>query len=168
MSSIAVSLEVKAEMAKFGNEAAVASVGLGNSGGVGVQSATEGIQDLTFVGGRIRKARTAVGMSVRELARRIDVSPSHVSQVERGLAKFSVSALYRAVSALEIQFEDLFVSEPQAGDGISVVREASPQVYKQTALDDFGVVVRAGQRREIELRPGCRGGTLGPTHGIGL
>ena len=50
-------------------------------------------------------------MSVRELARRIDVSASHVSQVERGLASFSVRALYNVVSVLGITMDSLFEEE---------------------------------------------------------
>ena len=40
--------------------------------------------EWTIVGERIRIARESSGISVRELARRIGVSPSHVSNVERG------------------------------------------------------------------------------------
>ena len=57
--------------------------------------------EWTIVGERIRIARESSGISVRELARRIGVSPSHVSNVERGLASFSVRALYSVVSHLD-------------------------------------------------------------------
>ena len=51
-------------------------------------------------GENIRIAREAAGISVRELSRRIEVSASHVSQVERGLASFSVPTLYRVAQEL--------------------------------------------------------------------
>ena len=60
------------------------------------------------VGERIRLARESAGISVRELSRRIDVSASHVSQVERGLASFSVRALYSVVNILGISMDSLF------------------------------------------------------------
>jgi transcriptional regulator with XRE-family HTH domain len=60
------------------------------------------------IGARIRAAREAGGMSVRELGRRIGVSPSHISQVERGLGSFSVSALYSVASQLQISLDSLF------------------------------------------------------------
>ena len=64
--------------------------------------------EWTIVGERIRIARESSGISVRELARRIGVSPSHVSNVERGLASFSVRALYSVVSHLDISMDSLF------------------------------------------------------------
>ena len=42
------------------------------------------------VGERIRELRAGAGLTVRELARRIGVSASHVSQVERGIGQVQV------------------------------------------------------------------------------
>src|SRR5262249_15959735 len=46
------------------------------------------------IGDRLRTARTARHLSLRALAERLGVSPSLISQVERGLAKPSVNTLY--------------------------------------------------------------------------
>ncbi len=108
------------------------------------------------VGGRIREARTSAGISVRELARRIDVSPSHVSQVERGLAAFSVRALYNVVSELGIQMDSLFDGVPEAGVETLPVEQSRRPLDEQTALDTSGVVLRATQRPTIKLKSGPR------------
>ena len=68
------------------------------------------------IGSRIREARTEAHISVRELARRMNVSPSHVSQAERGLASFSVRALYNVASVLDISIDSLF-DDPTAPGG---------------------------------------------------
>jgi len=65
-------------------------------------------REWAVVGDRIRVAREAAGITVRELARRVDVSASHVSQVERGLASFSVRSLYNVVSILGVSMDSLF------------------------------------------------------------
>lgn len=108
------------------------------------------------VGGRIREARTAAGLSVRELARRIEVSPSHVSQVERGLAAFSVRALYNVVSELGIQMDSLFDGVPEAGAKTLPAEQPHRVLDEQTALDTSGVVLRATQRPTIKLKAGPR------------
>jgi transcriptional regulator with XRE-family HTH domain len=52
------------------------------------------------MGTQIRKVRTAQGMTLRELARRINVTPSFVSQLERNKVNASVGTLYNLVNAL--------------------------------------------------------------------
>lgn len=72
----------------------------------------------TGLGAAVRAAREARGLTLRELARRIDVSPSFVSQVEHGKANPSVGTLYALVSALGTTLDDLI------GDGAD--REVHP------------------------------------------
>ncbi len=105
-------------------------------------------EDWTDIGGRIREARVAAGVSVRELARRLSVSPSHISQVERGLGSFSVSALYSVASQLAISLDSLFETPPRTADRL--VRERPP-----TALDGT-MVLRAADRPAIKLKSGPR------------
>jgi len=107
------------------------------------------------VGERIRLAREAAGISVRELARRIDVSASHVSQVERGLASFSVRALYSVVNILGISMDSLFeesvleVSSPSLHDEVIATSQDGP-------LDGAGIVLRRGSRPAMQLQSGPR------------
>lgn len=115
-----------------------------------------GDSEWIVVGGRLREARSNAGISVRELARRIDVSPSHVSQVERGLAAFSVRALYNVVNELGIPMDSLFDGVPQAGESSSSPQEPSQPLDEQTPLDTSGVVLRAAQRPTIKLKSGPR------------
>lgn len=120
------------------------------------QPSPDGDHEWIVVGGRIREARTTAGISVRELARRIDVSPSHVSQVERGLAAFSVRALYNVVSELGIQMDSLFDDAPKAGVETLPVEAPQQPLDEQTPLDTSGVVLRAAQRPTIKLKAGPR------------
>lgn len=115
-----------------------------------------GAREWEAIGGRIREARTAVGLSVRELARRIDVSPSHVSQVERGLAAFSVRALYNVVNELGIQMDSLFDGVPRSGIDTLPPEQSHREINETTALDTSGIILRAALRPAIKLKSGPR------------
>ncbi|MGW1726432.1 helix-turn-helix domain-containing protein [Streptomyces sp. NPDC002306] len=56
---------------------------------------------------RLRAARTAAKLSVRELSRRVGISPSMLSQIENGHSEPSVATLYSLVSELSISFDQL-------------------------------------------------------------
>src|SRR5436309_15775353 len=60
------------------------------------------------VGRRIRAHREESELSLRELARRLGVSPSAISQIETGKSRPSVSTLYAIVSELGMSLDELF------------------------------------------------------------
>lgn len=109
------------------------------------------------VGERLRLAREAAGISVRELARRVDVSASHVSLVERGLASFSVRSLYKVVSILAVSMDSLFQETRTPSQSISsgVPDKADVTPYGGP-LDESGIVLRRGNRPTLQLQSGPR------------
>jgi transcriptional regulator with XRE-family HTH domain len=113
----------------------------------GVTSEWEGI------GARIRAARKESRISVRELARRMNVSPSHVSQVERGLASFSVRALYNLVNVLDISMDSLF-EEGQAP--MALPSPVPSELGDGDPLVESLVVQRVETRRSLPLAGGTR------------
>src|SRR3954469_9851716 len=64
--------------------------------------------DASKVGGRLRATRESLGISLRELARRVGVSPSLVSQIELDRVNPSVSTLYALVTELGITMSEVF------------------------------------------------------------
>lgn len=66
------------------------------------------------IGPRIRARRLELGMSMRDLARRLGVSPSFVSRLENGRCPPSVGTLRALTSELDISASDL-LSDRQAG-----------------------------------------------------
>lgn len=100
----------------------------------------------TAIGAAIRRARVDAKMSLRELARRVGVAPSHVSQAERGIGSFSVSTLYAVATELSISLDSLF--EP-------AVPAASLRTEPASSLDGT-VVLRAGNRAALTLKNGPR------------
>jgi transcriptional regulator with XRE-family HTH domain len=63
---------------------------------------------VSHVGPRLRAQRERLGLSLRELARRIGVSASLISQIERDKVNPSVSTLYALVRELGLGMGDLF------------------------------------------------------------
>jgi transcriptional regulator with XRE-family HTH domain len=104
------------------------------------------------IGARIRDARSAAGMSVRELARRVKVSPSHVSQVERGNGSFSATVLYAVAAELGLSLDQLF--DPY-GASAADRWQADPEHASK-------LVLRRADRPSIKLKDGPRWERLTP------
>lgn len=102
------------------------------------------------VGERIRRLRSSSGITVRELARRIGVSASHVSQVERGIGSFSVPALYAVAAELGVQMHVLLDPEASAFTPADSISDVAPDGDLVAA----GIVQRAGEHPTIKLSSG--------------
>jgi len=106
--------------------------------------------EASRVGNRLRAERERLGISLRELARRVGVSPSLVSQIELDRVNPSVSTLYALVTELGMTMSDVFGDSPP---GEPVVR--------QLRADD-GLAERPETRRVINLASGVRWERLTP------
>ena len=104
-------------------------------------------------GENIRIAREAAGISVRELSRRIEVSASHVSQVERGLASFSVPTLYRVAQELGISMDSLF-EDPSKPKASVDFKEEQRAAAGEVSLEEAGVIQRVASRPRLDLTTG--------------
>jgi transcriptional regulator with XRE-family HTH domain len=62
------------------------------------------------IGVRLREERKRQGITVREMARRIGVSPSLISQIERDIVNPSVATLYALVTQLGLSMNDVFAN----------------------------------------------------------
>jgi transcriptional regulator with XRE-family HTH domain len=60
------------------------------------------------LGARLRELRTGAGVSLRALAARLGISPSAVSQIERGVMRPSVSRLIAYVGAIGVPLSAVF------------------------------------------------------------
>jgi transcriptional regulator with XRE-family HTH domain len=116
-------------------------------------STTERSFASSKVGSRLRQERERRGMSLRELARRVGVSPSLVSQIELDRVNPSVSTLYALVSELGMTMSDVF------GDG---AQPAQARVSLSHPDDGDGLVTHPGARRVINLDSGVRWERLTP------
>lgn len=60
------------------------------------------------VGARIKKLRTAQGISQEKLALKADIDRTYLAGVEQGKRNPSIKSLEKIVIALEISFHDFF------------------------------------------------------------
>lgn len=102
---------------------------------------------LVDLGERLREQRERRGLSLRELARRVGVSASLISQIETDKVRPSVGTLYQIVSELGGSLDRLlFADEPgPEATGVDPRLEGHPHLPP---------VQRAGGRKVIELSSG--------------
>lgn len=113
---------------------------------------------LKEVGARLRRARQQQHIGLRELARRIGVSPSLISQVETGKSEPSVSTLFAICSELdlpvnEIVFDPLRNARARAAEsGADGGHAVEPPV--RSAKSERSPVQDPENRRSIQLDSG--------------
>ncbi len=67
--------------------------------------------DYVMIGQRIRKLRKARGLSQETLAERVDISVTHMSHIETGNTKLSLSVLVALAAALYVRTDDLLYDQ---------------------------------------------------------
>jgi len=105
--------------------------------------------------------RQALGMSMSALARTIGVSPSMISQIERGQALPSVETLFALATALGATVDTFFApghpDEPSMPDA-----PLRPTAIDQPVASSQRFVVRKGARAAIDVQGGIRWERLTP------
>ncbi len=109
------------------------------------------------VGAKLRKARERKKLTLRELARRVDLSPSLLSQIENGRIRPSVRALWMVVTELGISLDEVFdptvpTEDPGDRSPAAPVAQAAASVQPP----DDGRVLLPEQRPVVELESGVR------------
>jgi transcriptional regulator with XRE-family HTH domain/quercetin dioxygenase-like cupin family protein len=124
---------------------------------------------------RVARQRTRQGLRVSELARRIGVSPSLISQIERGQSRPSVSTLFALAEALHVPVDAFFRDEEEAPVESQPDEEPSgaapghpagaapPAVGPPPGTPRDRYVVRHQDRSAIDIDGGVRWERLTPT-----
>ena len=130
---------------------------------------------MVNLGARLREVRLRSGLSLREVARQLGVSPSFVSQLENGKSQPSVATLYSLAQLLRVSIDELF-AQPEPGPAgpadrglpMAAVAEptagapgSAPQPASSVNRSDLGSVAEAFPRdlrhpRVSRTRPGER------------
>lgn len=74
------------------------------------------LMTLFDIGGRIRRLRTERGISAKEVAISLGVSPSFISGIEKNTNKCSLENLERICAVLGVTLGEFFADPPQALD----------------------------------------------------
>lgn len=103
---------------------------------------------MSALGAEVRAARERRNVSLRAMARKLEVSPSHLSLIERGRLRPSVEILWRIVSEFELSLDSL----------LSAAGEAAPDAAPAATSP----VQRAAARRKVKLAHGVSWQRLTP------
>jgi len=104
--------------------------------------------DATALGERLRAARLAHGMTLRQAADRSGLSRAFLSQVERGQVSPSVASLTKIAEALDIHLAELFLPPDERTEGL--VR----------STERIRMTLRPGEHWDEVLSPSLRGKLL--------
>lgn len=104
---------------------------------------------LDGIGDRLRRERVKAGLSQRELARRVGLSASLISQLESGQSKPSVGTLYALVTELDVSLDSLIRGPSDGADE----DESDPRSRVRQAHTPL---VHAADRQVIDLASGVR------------
>ena len=120
-------------------------------------SATDSADLAGGIGRRLAAHRALRGIRVAELARGVGVTPSLISEIERGQSRPSVSTLFALAQALDVPVDAFFrESAPPPPGGVN--QDQGPP--EEPADRDHGVreryVVRKEDRATIDIEGGVR------------
>jgi transcriptional regulator with XRE-family HTH domain len=104
------------------------------------------LDDRQELGARLRASRLRTSRSLRAVAGEVGISPSALSQIERGQSRPSVPTLYSIVNCLGITLDELF-------DGASQETAPTPEVVSRTSS---GPVSTPADRHVITLDSGVQ------------
>jgi transcriptional regulator with XRE-family HTH domain len=99
------------------------------------------------IGGKLRAERERQGITVREMARRVDVSPSLVSQIERGLVRPSVGTLWSMTTQLGLAMDGLFTCTERGASATEQAPDIS-RIGNAVPIRHASAVVQRGHNRQ--------------------
>jgi transcriptional regulator with XRE-family HTH domain len=126
------------------------------------------------IGERLARLRGGRGVKVSGLAREIGVSPSLISQIERGQSRPSVTTLFAMAQALDVPVDAFFRDAPPGGSaaapatrGAPAAAEAGARVATTTPPERGRgrprYLVTRAERDVLEIEGGVRWESLTPT-----
>jgi transcriptional regulator with XRE-family HTH domain len=103
---------------------------------------------------KIKQRREERGLTIRALARAVEMSPSMVSEVEKGIANPSVETLAAIVKALDLSLEGVLEGSPAA--------ETERNDAAAGGRRGEEPILRRAQRHRVTIAPGVRRERLSP------
>lgn len=112
--------------------------------------------DYRAIGKRIKIARIQANLKQEKLAEIINVSPTHLSNIETGTTHVSLQALVRIANTLSVSTDDLLCdnvlkAKPQFEEDIARVL-ADCDDYEIRIIADIAKSVKDTLRRDARLR----------------
>lgn len=112
--------------------------------------------DYKAIGRRIKIARIKADLTQERLAERVNVSPSHMSNIETGTTRVSLTALVAIANALSVTLDDLICdsliqSRVQFEKDIADILEDCSE-YEIRMIADMAQALKDTLRKDAHLR----------------
>ncbi|WP_146536470.1 cupin domain-containing protein [Rubripirellula reticaptiva] len=126
-------------------------------------SASVHVGESNEVGARIRRLRTAHGMSQRELAKQASVTNGAISMIEQDRVSPSIASLKKILTVFGLSLADFFAEEFEPD------REIFFRAHEMNRISDGTVVLRqiggtvTGRKMQVLHETYVPGGDTGPT-----
>jgi transcriptional regulator with XRE-family HTH domain len=121
-------------------------------------------RSVANLGRQLRRVRQDAGLSAREVARQLEVSPSFISQIETGRSQPSVATLYALAQLLDITIDELFGGPGGSGSPTDAPVPTDASRVADLHGHEHGTrpdeaharisVVRRGERATLRLQSG--------------
>lgn len=127
---------------------------IANTTKLGMKDAAQTVETLTdigaTVGGRIRRTRSSLGISLKDLSESAGVSIGTLSQIERGIANPSFKTMQKIQSALGVTQQTLFPTVPARAEDPEFIRRKD-----RRPICDLGVLTKelisTGTSRSLDM-----------------
>ena len=116
--------------------------------------------DYKAIGKRIKIARIKADLTQERLAERINISPTHLSNIETGTTRVSVSTMISIANALSVTSDDLLcdsivMAKAQFEKDIALLLEDCDE-YEIRIVKDMIASLKESLRRDAGLRAAGR------------
>ena len=112
--------------------------------------------DYKAIGKRIKIARIKADLTQERLAEAVEISPTHMSNIETGTTRVSLSAIVNLANALSVTVDDLLCdsvvkSKVQFEKGIAAVLDDCDE-HEIRIIKDMAQALKETLRRDANLR----------------
>ena len=109
--------------------------------------------DYYAIGQQIRKSRKARGLSQEQLAEMVNISTTHMSHIETGNTKLSLSVLVDIANALDVRTDDLLDrSQYTTGNAVEEIAAMLESCSAQEAKVVVDIVKTVKQAIHVHLK----------------
>ncbi|MCR5214022.1 MAG: helix-turn-helix transcriptional regulator [Eubacterium sp.] len=105
--------------------------------------------DYYSIGTRIRKYRKAQGITQEQLAEMVGISIPHMSHIETGNTKLSLSVLVQIAEALSVQTDALIYDQPIVNN--SVIKQEISELIDKCNNQQSKIIVETVKNMKITL-----------------
>ena len=112
--------------------------------------------DYKAIGKRIKIARIKADLTQERLAEAVEISPTHLSNIETGTTRVSLTAIVNLANALSVTVDDLLCdsviqAKPQFEKDIAALLEDCDE-YEIRMVRDMALALKDTLRRDAHLR----------------